>query len=222
MGKLNEFRLSWETSFLFVLSDEYDLPFAELVSLYNLSDKIFWAYLSMFSNMSKLGVRKSNQLAKIANRIFKKIRNLPDKRKRKVDVDVIDDEGNIVIDEKTGQPKKTKKIVIEYFDIEPTPDEERLMATMKYFITRGYSNGDTFIEDNDIVDMKSLLTTDFTSDVITIDGEPYSRCSKIEHILEKYFPEMVTSEFRKYSVKNIYEMLRGLETTEEEFECEGV
>ena len=99
MGELNEFRLSYETSFLFVLSHEYDIALAKLLSMYALSDKIFWAYMSLLAPMSKMGVRKSNQLAKVANRLYKKIRNLQDKYKRKIEEDEYDEDGNIVLDE---------------------------------------------------------------------------------------------------------------------------
>lgn len=212
MGRVNNFRLSYETAFLFVLSNEYNLPLAKLLAMYNLSDKIFWNYLAIFAPMSKMGVRKSSQLSKMANRLFKLLRNLPDKKRKKIEEDVFDDEGNPVMDERTGKPKKQKRVVIEYFPIEPTSEERSLMNTMKYFTTKGYSNGDTFLDIDEIVKLAVRVPTD--SDTITYEGEKYLLCTKIEHILEKYFPDISIPEFRGYSAKTISDLLEGLSKKE--------
>ena len=100
MGNLNAFRLSYETAFLFVLSYEYNIPFPKLLGMYDISDKVFWAYMSLFTNMSKMGVRKGNQLSKIANRIYKNIRGIKDKTFVRTEVDVTDEDGNLVYDDK--------------------------------------------------------------------------------------------------------------------------
>lgn len=210
--KLNNFRLEYETAFLFVLSYEYDIPLAKLISLYLISDKIFWSYLSILSPMSKMGVRKSSQLAKMANRIFKKIRNLSDKKRRKVDVDERDEEGNLVYDEK-GNIKKVKRIKIEYFPIILNEVEESLMKVMKYFTTKGYSNGEKFLNDNDVVDERNVTTV--SDDVIDINGESYTRSTQIEFVVEKYFPNLSVAEFRDFSVKKISDLINGLEKVED-------
>ena len=40
-------------------------------------------------------------------------------------------------------------------------------------------------------------------DILTIDGENYLKCSKLEHFIEKYMPELELADFRKLSVKDL-------------------
>lgn len=211
MGNLNEFRLSYETSFLFVLSYEYNIPFPKLLGMYNISDKIFWAYMSLFTNMSKMGVRKGNQLSKVANRIFKSIRGIKDKVFVKTEVDVIDDDGNLVYDDK-GNILKEKQTKVETIPIVLNEDESKIKDVMHYYVTHGYTNGDIFYTDDDIMDMRLGLIR--RGDTISIDGDLYSSCTKIEYMIEKYFPEMTATEFRNLSVREIGDMLLKVEKVE--------
>ena len=50
---------------------------------------------------------------------------------------------------------------------------------------------------------------------INIDGEPYSSCTKIEFMIEKYFPEMTQKEYREFSVKEIGDMMEQVTKTEQ-------
>ena len=212
MGNLNEFRLSYETAFLFVLSYEYSIPFPKLLGMYDISDKIFWAYMSLFTNMSKMGVRKGNQLSKIANRIYKNIRGIKDKTFVRTEVDVVDEDGNLVYDDK-GNILKEKQTKVETSPVILNEDENKIKDVMHYYITHGYTNGENFYTDNDIMDMRLGLTR--RGDTISIDGDLYSGCTKIEYMIEKYFPEMTAAEFRNLSVKEIGTMLNKVE----EMEC---
>ena len=190
MGNLNEFRLSYETAFLFVLSYEYSIPFPKLLGMYDISDKIFWAYMSLFTNMSKMGVRKGNQLSKIANRIYKNIRGIKDKTFVRTEVDVVDEDGNLVYDDK-GNILKEKQTKVETSPVVINEDENQIKSPMHYYITHGYSNGDTFYTDNAIMDMRLGLIR--REDTISIDGDLYTGCTKIEYMIEKYFREMTAA-----------------------------
>ena len=212
MSRLNDFRLSYETSFLFVLSNEYDIPFGGLLSMYNVSDKLFWAYLSLLTPMSKMGVRKGGQLAKTANRLFKSLRGIKDRKQRKVEYELTDDEGNVVMDE-DGNVKKERKTVVEHIPIVLDTDEEKLKTIMKYYTTRGYSNGEQFFTDEQIADIQTPLS--LRNNNIEMDGEIYSRCSQIEHIFEKHFPDISTSEYKALSIKTISELITNLGTLQE-------
>lgn len=212
MGNLNAFRLSYETAFLFVLSYEYNIPFPKLLGMYDISDKVFWAYMSLFTNMSKMGVRKGNQLSKIANRIYKNIRGIKDKTFVRTEVDVTDEDGNLVYDDK-GNILKEKQTKVETSPVTLNEDENKIKDVMHYYITHGYTNGENFYTDNDIMDMRLGLTR--RGDTISIDGDLYSGCTKIEYMIERYFPEMTASEFRNLSVKEIGTMLNKVE----EMEC---
>ena len=149
MSKLNDFRLSYETSLLFVISYEYRIPFAKLLGMYNISDKIFWAYLSLFSNMSKMGVRKGSQLSKMANRIFKYTRGIKDKIYNKIYVDVVDEDGNLVYDDK-GNILKDKQIKVTMTPVELDENELKIQRVLKLYATKGYSNGEVFYSNDDI------------------------------------------------------------------------
>ena len=80
---LNNFNLTDETAFLFVLSHEYGLPFAVLLSLYDLSDSLFWGYISVLTPALKMGVRKGSQLSKTAQRIYKSMHGLKERKQER-------------------------------------------------------------------------------------------------------------------------------------------
>lgn len=211
MGNLNEFRLSYETAFLFVLSYEYNIPFPQLLSMYMISDKIFWAYLSLFANMSKMGVRKGNQLSKMANRIYKNVRRIKDKILTKIDVDVVDEDGNLVKDDK-GNILKAKQTKVEAVPVILTEEEGHIKSVLLYYITHGYSNGEIFYTDNEIMDKRLGVVR--RGDSLNIDGDIFTACTKIEYMIEKYFPEMTGKEYRNLSIREIDEMFNTVQEME--------
>lgn len=211
MGNLNEFRLSYETAFLFVLSYEYNIPFPQLLSMYMISDKIFWAYLSLFANMSKMGVRKGNQLSKMANRIYKNVRRIKDKILTKIDVDVVDEDGNLVKDDK-GNILKAKQTKVEAVPVILTEEEEHIKSVLLYYTTHGYSNGEIFYTDNEIMDKRLGVVR--RGDSLNIDGDIFTACTKIEYMIEKYFPEMTGKEYRNLSIREIDEMFSTVQEME--------
>lgn len=221
--KLNDFRLSYETSFLFTLSYEYNIPLAKLLSMFNISDKVFWAYLALLAPMSKMGVRKGGQLSKIANRVYKQILGIKEKTKRKIDFEVVDENGEFVLDEK-GKVVTEKKTIIEHNWIELKENEQAIRKVLGYFITRGYSNGERFISDNKVMDLKTTLALKGDEN-ITIDGDVYSRSTLIEYTMEKYFSSMTVKEFRELSVKGLYTLLTDFgvfDLIEEELETPAI
>lgn len=209
MSKLNDFRLSYETALLFVISYEYRIPFAKLLGMYNISDKIFWAYLSLFSNMSKMGVRKGSQLSKMANRIFKYTRGIKDKIYNKIYVDVVDEDGNLVYDDK-GNILKDKQIKVTMTPVELDENELKIQKVLKLYATKGYSNGEVFYSNDDI--KGTHIRT--IPNGLNIDGEIFSECTEIEHMIERYFPEMTVAEYRSLSVREMGDMLSEVIETE--------
>ena len=197
---LNNFNLTDETAFLFVLSHEYGLPFAVLLSLYDLSDSLFWGYISVLTPALKMGVRKGSQLSKTAQRIYKSMHGLKERKQEKVEKLAEDAEGNVVLD-KNGNPKKEKITINRYEDIILSEDEEGIKNVLQYYVTQGYSNGEKFYTESEIFDMKTSRA--LKKDILTIDGENYLKCSKLEHFIEKYMPELELADFRKLSVKDL-------------------
>ena len=212
MGTLNDFRLSQETALLFVLSYEYGIPFAKMLAMYEISDKMFWAYVSLLSPMSKMGVRKGSQLAKMANRLYKASKGIKEKIHTRVEVDVINDDGELVYDDK-GSVLKERKTKVDVVPIILSEIESNIKAVMDYFTTHGYSNGENFYSDTDIMDMRVSLAG--RGDAVKIDNEVYTGCTHIEFMMEKYFPEMTLSEYRMLSIKDIGNMLSTVNETEQ-------
>ena len=213
MTKLNNFRLSYETAMLFVLSYEYNIAFARLLDMFNISDKIFWAYLSLLSPMSKMGVRKASQLSKTANRIYKSIHGIKDKKKRKVDFTCLDDDGNPIY-LKDGTLKIEKHMVTEYLPVVLDDWEQKIKDILVYYTTKGYSNGEVFYTDEELMDKHIGLHT--FKDTVTVEGEIFSRTTKIEYILEKFFPDITTSDYRELSTKNMGELIEKAQLIEDE------
>ena len=212
MSALNEFRLSQESAILFVLSYEYNIPFAKMLAMYQISDKIFWAYLSLFSSMSKMGVRKGSQLAKMANRLYKYVKGIKEKVMSRIEIDVVDDNGNLVYDDK-GKVMKERKTKVEIVPIVLTETEQNIMDVMYYFITTGYSDGENFLTDEEAFDKRALVSQ--KGEVVKIDDVTFNACTYIEFLMEKYFPEMSIPEYRMLSVKDIGNMLSKVLETEE-------
>lgn len=217
MIKLSNFRVSYETAMLFVLSYEYGISFIKLLEMYNMSDKVFWAYLSLLSPMSKMGVRKAGQLSKTANRIYKNIYGIKAKKKRKVEVACVDEYGNQIMTV-DGNPKVEKHIITEFIPIVLEPHEQKIKNILSYYLIKGYSNGETFHTDEDIMDKR--LGIHLSKDSIKIDGATYTRTTKIEHILEKFFPDLTTADCRELSAKTVEELLIKAEAISEDVEAE--
>jgi hypothetical protein len=174
--------------------------------------------MEMFSNMSKMGVRKSSQLSKIANRIYKKNFGFKDKVLKKIDVDKLDIEGNVMLDDK-GNPRKEKMQKYEYFEIILSPQERRLLNLLKYYTTSGFSNGDEFYTDEELMDMYTRIN--LSEDILNLEGKVFNRCKKIDYVLEKYFPDLSTQEYRTLSVRSLNEMFSTVESIESEL-SEGI
>lgn len=62
MTRLNNFRLSYETAMLFVLSYEYNIAFARLLDMFNISDKIFLGLFVITFTYEQNGCKKSQSI----------------------------------------------------------------------------------------------------------------------------------------------------------------
>lgn len=209
---LNNFSLTDETAFLFVLSHEYGIPFAVLLSLYDLSDSLFWGYISVLTPALKMGVRKGSQLTRMAQRIYKSMHGLKERKQEKVEKLIEDEDGNVVLD-KNGNPKKEKITINRYETIVLTDEEEGIKNVLSYYVTHGYSNGEKFYSDNQILDMKTSKA--LKNDILSIDGDNYLRCTKLEHFIEKYMPELDVADFRRLSVKDFRKRIEEMTNVEE-------
>lgn len=213
---LRDFRLTEETAFLFVLSFEYGLSFTTLLSLYNLSDSLFWGYISALTPALKMGVRKGSQLSRTSQRIYKFLHGLKERKQEKVDKIVEDENGEVVLD-KNGLPKKEKITINRYETIILTPEEEEIRNVMLYFTTKGYSNGDKFYSDDQIMNMKTSKA--LKNDIVTIEGDNYLKCSLIEHFVETCMPDIEPADFNRMTLKDLHTKILSMKNIEEAVEA---
>lgn len=213
---LKDFRLTEETAFLFVLSYEYGLSFMTLLSLYNLSDTLFWGYISALTPALKMGVRKGSQLSRTSQRVYKSIHGLKERKQNKVERIIEDNEGNVVLD-KNGNPKKEKITINRYEPIVLTPEEEEIKTIMNYYTTQGYSNGETFYTDEKVMTLKTSKA--LKNDVVTIDGENYLKCTLLEHFIETCMPDMDPEDFNRMSLKDLHSRIDKMTRIEEAVEA---
>lgn len=208
---LRDFRLTEETAFLFVLSFEYGLSFTTVMSLYNLSDALFWGYISALTPALKMGVRKGSQLSRTSQRIYKFLHGLKERKQEKVEKIVEDENGDVVLD-KNGLPKKEKITVNRYETIILTPEEEEIRDILLYYTTKGYSNGDKFYSDDQVMTMKTSKA--LKSDIVNIEGESYLKCSLLEHFIETNMPDIEVADFNRITLKDLYGKINSMKNIE--------
>lgn len=213
---LKDFRLTEETAFLFVFSFEYGLSFTTILNLYELSDSLFWGYISALTPSLKMGVRKGSQLSRTAQRIYKKLHGLKERKQEKVDKLVENENGEVLLD-KNGDPKKEKITINRYETIILTDEEKEILDIMRYYITKGYSNGDKFYSDDEIMSMRTLSA--LKNDTIEIEGDIYLRCSLLEHFIETCMPDIDASDFNRLTLKELHSKILNMKTIEEAVEA---
>lgn len=198
---LDNFRLTEETAFLFVLSYEYGLSFITLLNLYELSDTLFWGYIAALTPALKMGVRKGSQLSKVSQRIYKSLHSLKERKQEKVEKIVEDEEGNVVLDKK-GNPKKEKITLNRYEPIILTDEEQEIRDLLLYFTTRGYSNGEKFFTESEVMKLKTSKA--LKHDIVEINDENYMRCTLLEHFIETCMPDIDNSDFNRMSLRDLH------------------
>ena len=204
---LKDFRLTEETAFLFVLSYEYGLSFTTLINLYELSDALFWGYIAALTPALKMGVRKGSQLSRTSQRIYKSLHGLKERKQEKVEKIVEDADGNVVLD-KNGNPKKERITVNRYEPIVLTPEEEEIRDIMLYYTTHGYSNGEKFYTEDEVMTMKTSKA--LKNDVVDIDGVNFLKCSLLEHFVETCMPDIDFSDFGRMSLKDLHSKINKM------------
>ena len=198
---IKDFRLTEETAFLFVLSYEYGLSFVTLLKLYELSVTLFWGYIAALTPALKMSVRKGSQLSKTSQRLYKSFLGLKERKQEKVEKLVETEDGEIVLDKK-GNPKKEKITVNRYEPIILTDEEKNMRDLMCYCTTRGYSNGERFYTETEVMRLKTSKALKY--DVIEIGDENFLKCTLLEHFIETCMPDIDISDFNRMSLKDLH------------------
>lgn len=185
--------VNYDRIFLFVLSYEYDLNFNQIMTLFNFSSDIFWTYINTLRPMLKLGDRKAAMLKQSARKIYFKwlgskieLTNKEQEYYNYLSTYVNDSftDGDVCIHSSSIEtfPLTAKGIFVEY-------------KTGRHLDTVVINNKDELCKYID-----SIST-------IEIDGVVYSKTSRVEFLIEKYYGELNSRELRRKTVREIRDMM---------------
>lgn len=187
--------LNHDKIFLFVLSYEYNMNFNQIMTLYDFSPEIFWSYINIFKPMIKLGDRKALMLKKSANNLYFTLL------------------GNKV--KLTEKENEYLTFLSQYiFDSFSNGETCMHLSQLKSFpvIANGY-----FVSSNDCKNISSVKLNSVKEVFRYIDsiesieykGKVYQKTSRLQYMMEKYYPDMSIQEIRSKRVKEVVQMLDG-------------
>lgn len=185
--------VNYDRIFLFVLSYEYDLNYNQIMTLFNFSSDIFWTYINTLRPMLKLGDRKASMLKQSARKIYFKW---------------------------LGS------------QVELTSKEQEYYNYMSTYVNDSFTDGDICIHSSKINKFPIEATGMFVEyktgkqleavtinsqdelckyidsiETITIDGVTYSKTSRVEFLIEKYYGDLNPRELRRKTVREIRDMM---------------
>lgn len=185
--------INYDRIFLFVLSYEYNLNFNQIMTLFNFSSDIFWTYINTLRPLLKLGDRKASMLKHTARRIYFNLLGAKDELSEKE---------------------------VQYYNY--------LMA----FMNDSFTNGNDCIHISTIQEFPLNAQGIFTEfktgrqlskiclesqeelykyidsiECIELNGEVYSKTSRVEFLVEKYYGDLSPREVRRKTSKEIIDMM---------------
>jgi hypothetical protein len=185
--------VNYDKIFLFVLSYEYNLNFNQIMTLFNFSSDIFWTYINTFRPMIKLGDRKAAMLKHSARKIYFKW---------------------------LGSKVELTDKECEYYNYLST------------YINDSFTNGDVCIHSSMITEFPLIARGMFVEyktgrqlkevvinsqeelckyidniDTIVLNGEVFSKTSRVEFLIEKYYGDLNPRELRRKTVREIRDMM---------------
>ena len=185
--------INYDRIFLFILSYEFDLNFNQIMTLFNFSSDIFWTYINTFRPILKIGDRKAAMIKHSARKVYFKWLGsdveLSDKEKDYYNYlsmflnDSFSNGYNCLHCSKISNfPILAKGIFIEY--------------------KSGKQLQSVYI--NSIEELYKYIDSIST---VEINGETYSKTSRVEYLIEKYYGDLSSREVRSKSIKNILSMM---------------
>lgn len=185
--------INYDRIFLFVLSYEYNLNFNQIMTLFNFSADIFWTYINTLRPILKLGDRKASMLKHSARRIYFKLlgskEELPEK-----EVQFYNYLMTYMNDSFTNGEKCIHMSALNKFPIEAKG------VFVEYKTGRQLSRITIESQEELYKYIDSIVT-------IEIDGEIYSKTSRVEFLVEKYYGDLSPREIRRKSTKELIEMM---------------
>lgn len=185
--------VNYDRIFLFVLSYEYNMNFNQIMTLFNFSTDIFWTYINTLRNMLKLGDRKAMMLKHSARKIYFKW---------------------------LGS------------NVELTEKEEEYFNFLSIYLNDSFSNGVECVHLSNITKFPLVAHGAFVEyrsgrqlDTVTINnseelikyidsildiewnGEKYTKTSRIEFLIEKYYGDLSAKEIKGKTVRDLIAMM---------------
>ena len=185
--------VNYDRIFLFVLSYEYDLNFNQIMTLFNFSSDIFWTYINTFRPMLKLGDRKAAMLKQSARRIYFKWLG------SKIELSEREQEYYNYLTTYINDSFTNGDICIHSSMIDTFPIQAKGVF-VEYKTGKHLSN----ITINSKEELCKYIDSIAT---ICIDGEVYSKTSRVEFLIEKYYGELNSRELRRKTVREIRDMM---------------
>lgn len=187
--------LNHDKIFLFILSYEYCLNYNQVLTLYDFSPEIFWSYINILKPALKLGDRKALMLKKSANNIYFTLLG--------------------------------SKVAL-------TEKEREYLTYLSQYINDSFTNGDRcfhfrqindfpvvakgyFVNSTDCSDLSTIKLNSTQElfkyidsiECIEYNGEIYTKTSRLQYMLDKYYADIPVNEIRIKSVKEIIQMLNA-------------
>ncbi len=185
--------INYDKIFLFVLSYEYNLNFNQIMTLFDFSSDIFWTYINTLRPMLKLGDRKAAMLKHSARKIYFKW---------------------------LGSAVELTDKECEYYNYLST------------YVNDSFTNGDVCIHSSMITEFPIVARGMFVEyksgrqleqvtinshdelckyidniDSIVINDEVFSKTSRVEFLIEKYYGDLNPRELRRKTVREIRDMM---------------
>lgn len=181
--------VNYDRIFLFVLSYEYNMNFNQIMTLFNFSTDIFWTYINTLRNMLKLGDRKAMMLKHSARKIYFKWLG-----------------SNVEFTEKEEEYFNYLSIYLN--DSFYNGNECIHMSQINKFplIAHGafveYRSG-KHLNVISINDADELVKYIDSISSIEWEGEKYTKTSRIEFLIEKYYGDLSAKEIKSKTVRDL-------------------
>jgi len=185
--------VNYDRIFLFILSYEYNLNFNQIMTLFDFSSDIFWTYINTLRPMLKLGDRKASMLKQSARKIYFKWLG------SKVELNDKEQEYYNYLTTYINDSFTNGDICIHSSSLNKFP-------IIAHGIFIEYKTGKQL--DTIIINNREELCK-YIDSIITleIDNEIFSKTSRVEFLIEKYYGELNSRELRRKTVKEIREMM---------------
>ena len=185
--------VNYDRIFLFVLSYEYDLNYNQVMTLFNFSSDIFWTYINTLRPMLKLGDRKAAMLKQSARKIYFKWLG------SKVELTAKEEEYYNYLTTYVNDSFTNGDVCIHSSNITKFP----IIAKGIFVEYKTGRHLDTITINN----KKELCKYIDSISTIEIDGEIFSKTSRVEFLIEKYYGELNSRELRRKTIREIRDMM---------------